>query len=133
MLGREGQSEPPTVVIRLTVSSSKPSLCVDARYVNLWTKPLPFSLDTLADLLPLVGEGTFLSAIDDKSGYDHILLTVDSRQYFGIEWEGILYCFNTLVFGWSASTFIYHKIGMIATLTLGHWGWSSYNTLMIDI
>jgi len=35
-----------------------------------------------------VYRGSFLSKTDDKSGYDHILLSEDSQQYFGIEWQG---------------------------------------------
>ena len=29
-----------------------------------------------------------MSKIDDKSGYDHVLLDEDSRQFFGFQWQG---------------------------------------------
>ena len=31
-----------------------------------------------------------MSKIDDKSGYDHILLSPESQQYFGIAWQGVV-------------------------------------------
>ena len=34
-----------------------------------------------------VDRGSFMAKIDEKSGYDHILLFDDSHQYFGIEWQ----------------------------------------------
>ncbi len=55
--------------------------------------------------------------------------------FFGLEWEGWFFVFTTFPFGWKASAFVYHSIGMAATSyirTLGvpcsqyiddrHWG-----------
>ena len=114
-VGKVGECAPPTVVIPLTIEPTKPRLCTDARFVNLWTKPLPFSLDTLADIPLMVKKGAKVSALDEKSGYDHIFLTDNSRQYFGIEWDNQYYTWNTIPFGWAASAWIYHNIGMFAT------------------
>ena len=49
---------------------------------------MPFSLDRLIDLPRYVGRDTYQTVLDDKSGYDHILLSEDSRKYFGIQWGG---------------------------------------------
>ena len=57
------------------VEPSKPRLCQDARFLNNWTSDQPFSLDTLVDVTRYVYKGSFLTKCDDKSGYDHILLT----------------------------------------------------------
>jgi len=35
-----------------------------------------------------VSPGSFLTVCDDKSGYDHVFLTQDSRTYFGFQWAG---------------------------------------------
>ena len=44
----------------------------------------PFSLDKFRDVPLYVYPGSLMSKINDKSGYDHILLTEESMQYFGI-------------------------------------------------
>ena len=51
-----------------------------------------------------------MSKIDDKSGYDHILLSFDSQQYFGIEWQGWWLVGVTVPFGWKNSPFIYQTV-----------------------
>ena len=38
---------------------------------------------------------------DDKSGYDHILLTPSSRTYFGFKWNGWIFTSNTIPLSWS--------------------------------
>ena len=38
LLGRVGECQPPRVVMPLTVEPSKPRLCHDERYINLWIK-----------------------------------------------------------------------------------------------
>ena len=58
---------------------------------------------------------TLFKQSDDKSGYDHILLTNDSRTFFGIQWGGWYFTYNTLPFGWKISLFIYHSTGLVAT------------------
>ena len=56
-----------------------------------------------------------MSKIDDKSGYDHILLTRESSQYFGIEWNGLWWVCTTLPFGWKNSSYVYQTIGLVAS------------------
>ncbi|CAB3980645.1 LIGHT-DEPENDENT SHORT HYPOCOTYLS 6 [Paramuricea clavata] len=55
------------------------------------------------------------NVLDDKSGYDHILLSEDSWTYFGIQWVGWYLVYNTLPFGWKISPFVYHTTGLLAT------------------
>ena len=52
---------------------------------------------------------------DDKSGYDHILLTVPSRTFFGFEWAGWYFVSNSIPFGWKSSAYIYHTTGLLAS------------------
>ena len=94
---------------------SKPRLCIDARFLNLWRKDTPFSLDNLIDVPRFVYKNSFMSKIGDKSGYDHILLTKESSQYFGIEWNGLWWVCTTLPFGWTNSPHVYQSIGLVAT------------------
>ena len=114
LLGRVGVVDPPFIVLPLTVEPTKPRLCHDVRYLNLWMRDMPFSLDRLIDLPRYVGKDTYQTVLDDKSGYDHILLSEDSRTYFGIQWGGWYFTYNTLPFGWKISPFVYHTTGLLA-------------------
>ena len=76
--GKVGDVAPPRLVLPLTVEPSKPRLCIDARFLNLWMRDSPFPLDELRDVPPYVYPDSLMSKVDDKSGYDHVLLTEES-------------------------------------------------------
>ena len=54
-------------------------------------------------------------ARDDKSRYDHILLTEGSRKFFGMAWGGWWLVKATLPFGCKKSAFIYYSTGLAAS------------------
>ena len=62
-----------------------------------------------------MSKGTYQTVLDDKSGNDHTLLSEDSRTYFGIQWGGWYFTYNTLPFGWKISPFVYHTTGLLAS------------------
>ena len=97
------------LLLPLTVEPSKPRLCIDARFLNLWMRESPsFPLDELRDVPPYVYPDSLMSKIDDKSGCDHVLLTEESMQYFGIRWgDWWLVC--------AISPFVYQTLGLSAT------------------
>ena len=115
LVGRVGEVNPPHLVLPLTVEPSKPRLCHDARFLNLWMKDMPFQLDTLLNLPRYVGRDTYQTILDDKSGYEHLLLTKESRTFFGIQWGGWYFVYNTLPFGWKISPYIYHSTGLMVS------------------
>ncbi|KAJ7376781.1 hypothetical protein OS493_032515 [Desmophyllum pertusum] len=78
---------PPFLVMPLTVEPNKP-LCHDKRYLNCWIMDMPFSLDSLLNLMHYVEEGHFQTKLDEKFGYIHVLLDPLSRQLVGFQWEG---------------------------------------------
>ena len=86
--GKIGECQLPKVVMPLVVEPSKPRLCHDERFVNLWIRDLPFSLETLKDVPRIVDKGSLMFYFDDKSGYDHVFLSEDSQTYFGLEFGG---------------------------------------------
>ena len=121
MLGPVGQVSPPHLVLPLTVEPSKPRLCHDARYLNLWIVDVPFKLESLVHLPRYVSRESYQTILDDKSGYDHRLLTEESRTYFGIQWGDWYFLYNSLPFGWKISPFVYHSTGLVKFLPFsGH-------------
>lgn len=110
-----GVDDPPHLVLPLTVEPTKPRLCIDARFLNLWMKDMPFSLDKLSEVTRYVYPGSFMTKCDDKSGYDHVMLTEASQSYFGFSFGGLWFVCTTLPFGWKISPYVYHTIGLAAT------------------
>ena len=99
----------------LTVEPSKPRLCHDERFLNLWIRDLPLTLDYICNLPRYVAHNHFQSTMGDKSGYDHVKLSPNSRTYFGLEWCGWYFVYNKIPFGGKASAYLYHTIGMAVT------------------
>ena len=101
--GRVGEVDLPHLVMPLTVEPSKPRLCHDERFLNLWIRDFPLKLDSIADLLRYVRKSHFQTSMDDKSGYDHMELSEESRKYFCLQWRGWYFVYNTIPFGWKGS------------------------------
>ena len=72
LVGKVGQVGPPPIVLPLTVEPTKPRLCHDARYLNLWMLEKPFSLNKVTDLHRYVFKDSYQTVLGDKSGYDHL-------------------------------------------------------------
>ena len=113
--GREGECEPPHLVLPITVEPKKPRMCHDERFLNLWMNTPKVSFDQITDLPRYVEHGNYQTKLDDKSGYDHISLKEDSKTFFGLCWQGWIFVYNTLPFGWSPSAYIYHTTGLGAS------------------
>ena len=99
VLGRVSQIPQPHLELPLTVEPTKPRLCHDARFLNLWMIDVPFKLDSIVHLSRYVSRESYQTVLDDKLGYDHCLLTDASQNYFGIRWGGWYFVNNTLPFG----------------------------------
>lgn len=59
----------------------------------------PFTLDRVTDLPRYVFKDSYQTVLDDKSGYDHLLLSEEGHTYFGIQWGGWYFTYNSLPFG----------------------------------
>ena len=118
VIGRVRECAPPLLVTPLTVEPTKPRLCQDQRYLNLWMKDMPFSLDSAVDLTRYVDRDHYQTKLDDKSGYDHVLMDDESRLYMGFQWGGWWFINNVLPFGWKISPYVYQTLGMVATQEL---------------
>ena len=118
LLGRVGAVDPPHLVLPLTVEPTKPRLIHDCRFLNLWQAGVTFSLETLVNVPALAPKGTFFTTLDEKSSYDGHLLTPSSRKYFGIQFAGWYFCYNTITFGWRMSAVICQQSGLLLTSVL---------------
>ncbi len=110
VVGKVGEVEPPWLVMPLTVEPTKPRLCHDERFLNLWIEDCPFTLDTLVDVPRIVNKQSYMTSIDHKSGYQHVKITQPSQKYFGICWQGYFFTYCTLPFGFKGSCFVYHTL-----------------------
>ncbi|XP_062568476.1 uncharacterized protein LOC134230659 [Saccostrea cucullata] len=120
--GKLGECELPKVVMPLTIEPSKPRLCHDERYLNLWIKDCPFQLENLKHVPRLVEKDVLMVACDEKSGCDHVRLTQGSETYFGFQFGGWVFTYSVIPFGWKASAFVYQTIGMQVTTFLRELG-----------
>ena len=113
-----GVVSPPHLGLPNTVKPSKPRLCHDERFLNLWIKDLSFKLDNISDLPRYVFPGHSQTTFDDKSGYQHVRLHLLSETYLGLEWENLFFVSRTLPFVWKASAFIYQNLELVRSHTL---------------
>ena len=65
--GKVGECTPPYLVMPLTVEATKPRLCHDERFLNLWVKDSPFTLDYISNLPRYVGKDSFQTTIDKRT------------------------------------------------------------------
>lgn len=100
----------PQMVLPLGVEPKKPRLIWDARWLNLMCAHRPFSMDGVGKVAQCAWPGAHQVTIDHKAGYHHVALDAGSWQYFGFEWEGELYVFTVLAFGWCSAPFIYASL-----------------------
>ena len=114
--GESGKCHPLTWSCQLLLSCPNPACANMMRDSSICGSNIsPFSLDLITDLPRNVHKGSFQITCDDRSGYDHIRLSPDSRTWFGLQWNAWYFVFNTLPFGWKANTYLYHSIGVVAT------------------
>lgn len=113
-LGRVGEIEPPYIVSPITVEPTKPRLCINLMYLNCFMKDTPFSLDTLVNVPHIIKKCSYMTKLDDKSGYDHVFMSESSKKLLGFQWGGHYFCCNSLVFGWKNSAYVYHTLNLEA-------------------
>ena len=77
-----------------------PRLFQDQRYLNCWMRDMPFRLDSLVDVTRYLEKDHFQTKLDDKSGYDHVLMDDESRLLMGFQWGGWWFVNHVLPFGW---------------------------------
>lgn len=103
----------PHVVLALAVARNaegKLRLILDARYVNLWLEYLPFSFETLADLVGQGAQGSYMSTWDLRAGYHHVPLAANMWPLLGFQLDGQFYVFSCLPFGLSQAPYVFTRV-----------------------
>ena len=86
--GKVGEVDPPQLVMPITIEPTKPRMCHDERFLNLWIKDYPIPLDYITDLSPYVFYGHFQTTFDEKSGFDLVRLHQSWSMFFVFWWAG---------------------------------------------
>ena len=82
----------------------------------------PFSLEQVVNLPRYLSHDSYHTKLDDKSGFDHFLLSLDSLPYMGAEWGGWWLVWPMLHQGWMESPYIYQTLGQVTMHTLRDYG-----------
>ena len=82
----------------------------------------PFALDQVVNLPCYLSCDSYHTKLDNKSGFDHFLLSSDSLPYMGAEWGGCWLVWWTLPQGCKESPYIYQTLGQVVTHTLRDYG-----------
>ena len=103
------QEPPPYITMPLHVAQDpKLRLCYDAGYLNMFTRAMPFRLDTLVDMSATLSphQPTLLSSFDMKAWYLQHRLHPLSCLLVGIEWHGTRYLYLHPAFGLKLSGYM---------------------------
>ena len=113
--GKVEDTPQPAIVMPFSIEPSKPRLVHDQQYLNCFMRQCPFSLDQVVNLPRYLSLDSFQTKMDDKSGFDHFLISEDSQPLMGAEWGGWWLVWKTLPQGWKESPYIYQTLGSVAT------------------
>ena len=72
--GKVGEVDPPQLVMPITIEPTKPRMCHDESFLNLWIRDYPIPLDYITDLSRCVFYGHFQTTFDEKSGFELVPL-----------------------------------------------------------
>ena len=70
------------------IEPSNPRKCFYLMYLNNWVKDVHFTLYTFKYIPKIVDKDAYFTSIDDKSGFDNVLLLIENSNSF------FLFCIN---------------------------------------
>jgi hypothetical protein len=83
---------------------------LNLRPLNTYVRPESFKMETVQTVCSTMLKNDYLTSIDLKDAFLHILISPAFRKYLQFEWKGNLYQFRTLPFGLSLSPLVFTKI-----------------------
>jgi len=90
--GKVGSVQSPHLVLTLSVEPTKPRMCHNERFLDLWMKDLPLSPEYSSGLPRYVFKSHFQTTFENKSGYDHVKLSP-----VGLEFRVYLFIFYFII------------------------------------
>lgn len=110
--------EPPAIINPLSVSiqkSGKKRLILDLRHVNQYLFKSKFRCEDVSIAKQVLNSGDFMFSFDLKSGYHHVDIFPEHRQYLSFSWtfsSGITryFQFSVLPFGISSAPYLFTKL-----------------------
>ena len=85
-------------------------MCVDFRTLNKIVKPISFPLPLIYDILSLLGDSKYFTALDLKSGYWQVKLEEDSKEKTAFACHRGLFQFNVMPFGLSNAPAVFQEL-----------------------
>lgn len=109
---------PPAVINPLSVSiqkSGKKRLILDLRHVNQYLFKSKFRCEDVSIAREVLNPGDFMFSFDLKSGYHHVEIFPEHRQYLSFSWifsSGFTryFQFSVLPFGLSSTPYLFTKL-----------------------
>ena len=98
----------PLVVVKKKDGSDR--MCVDFRTVNKIVRPVSFPLPLIDDILSLLGDAKYFTALDLKSGYWQVQLEEDSKEKTAFACHRGLFQFNVMPFGLSNAPAVFQEL-----------------------
>ena len=109
---------PPDIFNPLSVSvqpNGKKRLILDLRHINLHVYKQKFKCENLNTIKNTFAKDFFVFSFDLKSGYHHVDIFPDHREYLAFSWEFVpghlrFFQFTVLPFGLSSAPYIFTKL-----------------------
>ena len=98
----------PLVVVKKKDGSDR--MCVDFRTLNKIVRPVSFPLPLIDDILSLLGDAKYFTALDLKSGYWQVQLEEDSKEKTAFACHRGLFQFNVMHFGLSNAPAVFQEL-----------------------
>ena len=119
--GEQARFDAAVVVHPLAVvvqSSAERRLILDARATDLCTGYKPLKYESLSMFQQLVQPRDFMWGWDLTSGYHHLRMQSDQMRLFGFQWDGQLYVYTVLPFGWSGACLAFARLMSVVSQLL---------------
>lgn len=84
--------------------------CHDDRYLNDWLKPQSVKYETIESVRQMIRRRDYLTSIDLKSAYSHIVIHPSHRHLLGFNALGRRWRFRCLPFGVSSAPYVFTRV-----------------------
>ncbi len=105
--------------------------CVDFRRLNQVTRPMSFPLPVIDDILSLLGNATYFTALDCKSGYWQCRVAEEDKAKTAFACHRGLFEFNVMCFGLANAPGVFQQLMTKVLTGLGHFAIAYIDDILI--